>query len=73
MKTSLRVGQHVASLKLIKRPPVVQIETRRCVALLVEMKVHYHFCHMTLGQFYKRWDAAQLLLSPPLVYGVWHM
>ena len=28
---------------------VVQIETRRCLPLLIDMKVHYHLCKMMLG------------------------
>ena len=75
---SLRVGQHLELLKLIKRLKlikmleVVQIETRCCLPLLIDMKVHQHLSKMMLGQSYKQWDVEQLLLSHSLVYGVWH-
>ena len=72
MISPLRVGRHVELLKLIKMLEVVQIETRRCLPLLIDMKVHDHFCKMMLGQSYNKWYTGQLLISHPLVYGVWY-
>ena len=56
MISPLRVGQHRELLKLIKMLEVVHIETRRCLPLLIDMKVHYHLCKIMLGQSYKKWD-----------------
>ena len=72
MISPLRVGQHLELLKLIKTSEVVQIETHRCLPLLIDMKVHYHLCKMMIGQSNKKWDIGQLLTSHPLVYGAWH-
>ena len=71
MISPLCVGQHLDLLKLIKMLEVVQIETRRRLPLLIDMKVHYHLCKMMLGQSNKKWDIGQPLISHPLVYGVW--
>ena len=72
MISPLRVGQHLELVKLIQMPEVVKIETRHCLPVLIDMKVHYHLCKTMLRQSYKKWDIGQLLISHPLVYGVWH-
>ena len=64
MTSSVSVGHHLELLKLIKMLEVVQIETRRSLPLLIDMKVHYHLCKMMLGQSYKQWDVAVCSASP---------
>ena len=72
MISSLHMGQHLELMKRIQMLEVVQIKTRCCLPLLIDMKVHYHLCKMMLGQCYKQRDMAHLLLSHTLVNEVWH-
>ena len=71
MISSFHSPQHLVCT-LIKILQVVQIETRRYLPLLINMKVHYLLCKMMLGQLSKHGDVGQILLRHPLVYGVLH-
>ena len=58
-------------LNLVKMVERVEMQTHRSFAILIDMKVRFHLCKMMYG-LYWRWEMRQLLLSPPIIYGVWH-
>ena len=59
-------------LNLVRMLEDVHIDTSRCLRLLIDMSVHYHFYKMMYEHWYRTWNVRQLLLSHPLVYGVWY-
>ena len=70
MLSPLCVGQQLELLKGGKMLELVEIQARRGLPLLIDMKVHYYLCKMMHAHPYRRWEVAQLLPSHPLVYRV---
>ena len=70
--SELRPGTHKELLQLVVDLSCVQHGTRRCVPLLVDIKIHFALLKLCDGAAYVSWNVPQLLLGFPLVYGVWH-